>query len=330
MATVALVLGAGGLTGGAWMCGALGALADVAGWDARRADLVVGTSAGARVGATLRLGISATDHHAGAVGAPFSDEFHALAGGVDLTVTELPRPVRPSGTAWLPGAPRLTLRGLGRLPNPRLLSSGLLPRGSAATACIGDGIRALPGGDAWPERPTWMCAIRAHDGRRVVFGRDLEATPSLATAVEASAAVPGWFAPVTVDGIDHVDGGADSPSNADVVAGLGFDLAVVLSPMTAIPSVFRSRPAAHLVIRSLHAQILSREVGAIRRAGTPVLTLQPTADDLAAMGRSSLDGTNIAAIAATAYESVQRRLDDPRLDELVAVLDRATARSAAP
>lgn len=328
MATVALVLGAGGLTGGAWMCGALGALADGAGWDGRDADLVVGTSAGARVGATLRLGISAADHHAGAVGAPFSEDFHERTGGADLTVTELPRPDWPTGAAWLPGAPRLSLRGLRRLPNPRLLSSGLLPRGSAGTACIGDGLRALPGGETWPDRPTWVCAIRAQDGRRVVFGRDAGSTPSLATAVEASAAVPGWFSPVAIDGVDHVDGGADSPSNADVVAGLGFDVAVVLSPMTAVPSVFRARPAAHLVIRSLHAQILSREVAAIRRAGTPVLTLQPTARDLAAMGRSSLDGSNIPAIAATAYESVQRRLADPRLEELVEVLDRSTARNA--
>jgi predicted acylesterase/phospholipase RssA len=43
---IALVLGAGGVAGGAFHAGALAALHDALGWDARSADLVVGTSAG--------------------------------------------------------------------------------------------------------------------------------------------------------------------------------------------------------------------------------------------------------------------------------------------
>src|ERR1700730_16913123 len=44
---VGLVLGAGGVLGGAWMAGALHALADQTHWYPRRADHIVGTSAGA-------------------------------------------------------------------------------------------------------------------------------------------------------------------------------------------------------------------------------------------------------------------------------------------
>ena len=44
---VGLVLGAGGITGGAWLAGTLSGLAAATGWEPGSADLIVGTSAGA-------------------------------------------------------------------------------------------------------------------------------------------------------------------------------------------------------------------------------------------------------------------------------------------
>ena len=41
----------------------------------------------------------------------------------------------------------------------------------------------------------------------------------MATAVEASSAIPGFFQPVLIDGVRYVDGGAHSPTNADLLAG---------------------------------------------------------------------------------------------------------------
>src|ERR1700680_3946790 len=55
---VGIVLGAGGVLGGAWMVGALAALNRVAGWDPREADCLVGTSAGAVFAALLAAGVS--------------------------------------------------------------------------------------------------------------------------------------------------------------------------------------------------------------------------------------------------------------------------------
>ena len=46
---VGLVLGAGGIAGGAFHAGVLAALEEATGWDPRRAGLVVGTSAGSIV-----------------------------------------------------------------------------------------------------------------------------------------------------------------------------------------------------------------------------------------------------------------------------------------
>src|SRR4051794_41853240 len=53
---VGLVLGAGGVTGGAWLTGALHALVDEIGWDPGSADVVVGTSAGAMIGTLVAAG----------------------------------------------------------------------------------------------------------------------------------------------------------------------------------------------------------------------------------------------------------------------------------
>src|SRR5919206_3124458 len=53
---VGLVLGAGGVTGGAWLTGALYALVEQTGWDPGSADVVVGTSAGSVIGTIVAAG----------------------------------------------------------------------------------------------------------------------------------------------------------------------------------------------------------------------------------------------------------------------------------
>src|SRR6059058_4396456 len=50
---VGLVLGAGGVLGGAWLTGGLAAIADETGWDPGSADYIVGTSAGSVIGALV-------------------------------------------------------------------------------------------------------------------------------------------------------------------------------------------------------------------------------------------------------------------------------------
>ena len=54
---IGLVLGAGGVLGGAWLTGGLAALAEETGWDPGSADYVVGTSAGSMMGALLAAGV---------------------------------------------------------------------------------------------------------------------------------------------------------------------------------------------------------------------------------------------------------------------------------
>src|SRR5918994_6320566 len=54
---VGLVLGAGGVMGGAWLTGGLHALARETGWAPMTADNIVGTSAGSMIGSLVACGV---------------------------------------------------------------------------------------------------------------------------------------------------------------------------------------------------------------------------------------------------------------------------------
>ncbi|HEX4902547.1 MAG TPA: patatin-like phospholipase family protein [Acidimicrobiales bacterium] len=305
MASVALVLGGGGIAGAAWHGAVLAALQE-AGWDARTADLVVGTSAGAGVAAVLRLGVPPVDLVAGALGRSMSPagEAHAARAGAPV---EIPTPP-PGRRLPRPAAPHLLLRAVAdpwRF-RPLLAMAALLPAGQVPTDVIGDRIRRTHD-EPWPERPTWITAVRLRDGRRAVFGRDVEA--DLATAVEASSAIPGWFAPVRHDGVTYVDGGVHSPTNADLVAGAGFDVVVVSSPMSATREALRT--VRFRSSRGLHAATLAREVAEVRAEGTPVLVLQPGPEVVDAVGPTSMDPSRRGDVARVAHETVAAHLRNP-------------------
>ncbi len=225
--STALVLGAGGLTGGAFHAGVLQGLLDE-GWDAADADLIVGTSAGSSTGATLRAGIPVTDHYADQTGQPVSAETEArrrdLPPRLDFSEPLAPANRLPLDLAF--GSRAFLRRGQPRLG---LLFGGLQPRGRMDTLQIAARIDGIHEGVPWPEAPLWICSVRVRDGRLRVFGRD-ESEATVGVAVAASSAVPGLLAPVTIDGAEHVDGAVHSPTNLDQVAGLGFDRVLVSSP----------------------------------------------------------------------------------------------------
>lgn len=318
MASVGLVLGAGGVVGGAYHAGALSALAEAADWDPRTSEIVVGTSAGSIAGAALRAGLSGADQFARATSGALSPEGERLVGHM-APVTELPpRPPFPRGLP-LPASPQLAASAL--LPpwraRPVAALAGLLPAGSVPTAAIGDRIRSMFDG-SWPDRALWVCALRLRDGHRVVFGRDDVDAPDVGTAVEASSAIPGYLQPVVIDGETYVDGGAHSPTNADVLAGSGLDLVVVISPMSGAWTALR--PSPNIGSRALASWVLDREVRSVRATGTPVLVLEPTAEDLSVMGNNSMDAAKRSAVAEQARSTTVQRLAHPAAADLVARL----------
>ena len=115
MSGVGLVLGAGGIAGQAFHAGVLAALEADLGWDPRRADVIVGTSAGSITATLLRGGVPASDLAAWTLRAPLSLEGHLLE---ELFGSEFPElePLRASHLLRRPSLPgpalvrRLALR----------------------------------------------------------------------------------------------------------------------------------------------------------------------------------------------------------------------------
>jgi NTE family protein len=290
--STALVLGAGGVVGSAFNAGVLQAFVD-SGWDPNDADLLVGTSAGSSIGATLRAGIPVSDLYAGMTGGEVSEATRTrrdqLPPALDFTQAPELRPRRPL-------APALAARSLIRrgLPRPGLAFGGLAPRGEMDSLRIAARLDGLHP-DGWPERPFWACSVRVRDGRLRVFGRD----PSEATvgqAVAASSAVPGLLAPVRIDGADHIDGAIHSPTNADLVAGLGFERVVVVSPMSG-GSDWREPTRAY------HSWLLGQEVAGARRQGAEVVIVAPSANDLGLMRGDAMRPGSEEAVAESARRS---------------------------
>ncbi|WP_055590326.1 patatin-like phospholipase family protein [Streptacidiphilus griseoplanus] len=315
-----LVLGAGGMLGAAWTVGALCAVAETTGWDPGTSEIILGTSAGSVLGTLLASGVdpvSLRDHQQGRpistgplVGVDF--DYDTAVGGA--------LPPRPRPGIGSPGLLRETFRHPRDYPFLTMVSA-FVPPGRGSVAPLGDLVRALVGaGDGWAGLPALrLVAVDYETGHRVVFG-DPEAPPAgVAEAVMASCAIPGWFAPVPVDGHRFIDGGAWSATNADLLAGRGLDEVYVLAPMAV-----RIRPVgdtgrreqppgsprphgvlAHLVSRYRRAvtRQMLREAGELRAAGTKVRLLAPTLEDLTAMGPNMMDPARRPEVLETALRT---------------------------
>ncbi|MEA3077876.1 MAG: hypothetical protein QOF60_2784 [Actinomycetota bacterium] len=321
MTRIGLVLGAGGATGGAFHGGVLAALADVVGWDARSAEIIVGTSAGSLAGAVLRAGLSPSDLAARSEDRPLSVDGQRLLAHVVQAL-----PLRPASGRRFPGgrsaAPAAVARMVRRpwTMSPGALAAALLPAGSIPTDMITEGIGPMFG-SAWPSSPLWICTVRLDDGRRVVFGKD-DTTSPIGLAVAASCAIPAFFEPVTIGSARYVDGGVHSPTNLDLLRGLGLDLVVVSSPMSIAgrPSLFPGSAAIATPVRRACRAMLDREAIGVRRRGTPVIAFQPTAADVAVMGVNAMDASRRAEVSRQVRASTARRLERPDVRARLAAL----------
>jgi len=258
--------------GAYWMTGALQAL-DEAGLDPRTAEVIVGTSAGAVLGAILACG-------------------H--------------QPWVPNETRKVPlfdiGAAGETDGGRWRDVRPPLglLRSGLLPPYDVGIPAMFGGL--MPGGRFLTdhiERLIWnhvetvrgelnrglkVVAVDRATGKRAIFGsRPAERLPY---AVAASCAIPGWFAPVQIGTHSYIDGGVHSVFNLDLALDGRPAPVLLLSAMSGpVPLSFGPTWLAMRVLRGTIGMQLARAAGGARRAGFTVDTIEPGSDETLAMGR---------------------------------------------
>jgi NTE family protein len=328
MKRVGLVLGAGGVMGGAWITGGLQALAAETGWDPASADHIVGTSAGSMMAALLASGVPPwfmVAHSAGevfdglldATGRPVA-EADRSAGAVFRFHRGLPSPG--------PGAPRLAVSGLlrPRAHNPLAVLAAWLPKGFISTEPLKEIVRrSVPTG--WAEHPNlWIMACDYETGRRVAFGRADAPPAELADAVAASCAIPGFYHPVTINRRLYVDGGVVSASNLDVLLDAKLDLVICLNPTSSLYRRRFSWPHERVAgaIRTASGRRLGREARMLRAAGTEVILIQPTAADLAMMGTNMMSRRRRHRVIELAVQTVSEQLREHPMRHLLRRLPR--------
>lgn len=304
MTNIGLALGGGGRTGGAFHAGVLSALAKVAGWDARNAQIVMGTSAGAITAATLRAGMPPNDLLRRQLGEPLSAEGQLLINRISRDARQLPEPGERKLAPASPDLLRSIARDLGSAHLGRVAAAAL-PEGRVSTLGIEAGMGELCG-HVWPTAPLWITALRLSDGERVVFGReDSGSRPPIGAAVAASCAIPGYFTPVTIANDRYVDGGTTSVCNVDALSGHGLDVVIVSAPM-AIHS--GPRLAADTPVRRAVRRQVDREVARLRAEGTRVFVFAPVAADVDAMGTNPMASGREAQVVRAVSASASLRI----------------------
>jgi NTE family protein len=205
----ALVLSGGGNGGAAWMAGIISELQQQ-GVGLGDADLIVGTSAGARVGAQLATGV------------------------LSQAVGTYRRSGMPAVTAYatLPQFVAASMRIIAEAPDGqeaarRIAAMGPLGGRLASSAERQSVVAAQLPVREWPRRRLLIAAVDAESGRRVTFGAGSGA--GLVDAVMASGALPGIYPLVTINRRRYADGGVHSLYSADLAA--GYDVVVVFSPV---------------------------------------------------------------------------------------------------
>ena len=313
-----LVLGAGGVLGAAWTIGALCAL-EASGFDPRTAEVIIGTSAGSITAALLAAGVSASDlrdHQRGVPveQGPLSEQAFDYDTATGRSLPGVPKLRMGSGRLLLHSARHL------RHTPPTAVVAALVPVGRGSLDRIGEMISAVIADEEWSTHPNlWIVAMDYDSGRRVPFGREDSPAASVSDAVIASCAIPGWFAPVTIDGRRYVDGGACSATNADLAAALGLDELYVLAPMAAFSFDQPASVVARLERgwRRRVSRRLLHEVRKVREEGTEVRILAPGPDDLTAIGANVMDASRRLDVLDTSLRTSAVTLAEPLSDDLL-------------
>lgn len=331
------MLGAGGVLGGAWLVGGLSALARETDWDPGSADQIVGTSAGSMIGALVAAGVPPWFMVAHSRG----DVFDGLVGPDGRPAADADRSAGANFKlhrglpAIGPGSLRMAFTALSNplRHTPLQMVAGWVPSGFVSTDPLKETVlRAVPGD--WVEHPSyWAVACDYESGRRTPFGRLGSPRAHIADAVAASCAIPGFYRPVKIGGRRYVDGGVCSVSNMDLVAGRGLDLVICLNPLTsssegqgssrggitglatgAVNDVIDLIPS---ITRRASRRRLEREERKVRRFGTEVVIIEPTAEDHAVMGHNWMSAERRQDVIDMAEETVAKQLKDPAIRTLL-------------
>ncbi len=349
---IGLALAGGGPLGAVYEIGALAALEEsIEGLDLNAADIYVGISAGGIIAAGLANGITAHEMCRMFVESDAGDDDTALFKPETL--------LRP---AW----EEFSIRGAAF---PILLASGLIHyvrrRGKASVANSLERLKgALPTGllsgagiHEFMERafsaPGMSNDFRTLKRRLIIVATDLDTGESvrfgetgfdsvpISKAAQASAAVPGLFPPVEINGRYYVDGVLRKTLHASVALDDGANLLFCLNPI--VPYNARSRHAPGklaqggllaVLSQTLRSIIHSRvEIGmsnyAVTYPGSDILLIEPSQEDADMFFTNLFSYNSRRRMCESAYQNTRMMLWQRR-NEIGPVLERHGLRLKLP
>jgi NTE family protein len=250
----ALVLGGGGPVGRAWEIGLMEGFvgADI---DLAAADLIIGTSAGAVVGAQLALKQG--------FGTPPTS---------DAGITSAPPPVQADRMAVIAAA--MARAAQSSEPEPIRAEIGKLALDAqtiSEEASLSRSAFAAFVGQAWPHQFR-AATVNARTGQLQIW--DAPSGAPLERALAASTAVPGIWPPITINSERYIDGGVRSMLNADLAVGSDIVIAVSCFALTAHDG------AAIRFFAAMNAAVLA-ELDAVRGSGAALAVIEPNAEFVA-------------------------------------------------
>lgn len=255
---VGLALAGGGPLGGIYEIGVLLALADsLEGIDLNDLDVYVGVSSGAIVAAALANGLSPAQMYR-----LFIDD----AEDTELTPELFLRPALREfahRARTIPGLLRKVTRRYLRDPLHHPLMEAIstlsraLPAGVFDNAAIDDFLTELfkaPGRTndfRHLRRKLFLVATNLDTGASVTFGGPGFDDVPISRAIEASAALPGLFPPVTIRGEHYVDGALNKTLHASVALEERVALLLCVNPLVPFDAS-KAGHAGHLTVAKLH------------------------------------------------------------------------------
>ncbi len=80
------------------------------------------------------------------------------------------------------------------------------------------------------KKELYIVAMNLDTAERVIFGHNEVSNVAISEAVQASTALPGFYKPARIRGVDYVDGGVRHTANIDIAIDHGADLIICYNP----------------------------------------------------------------------------------------------------
>ncbi|MBI4365441.1 MAG: patatin-like phospholipase family protein [Deltaproteobacteria bacterium] len=180
----------------------------------------------------------------------------------------------------------------------------------------------------------YICAMTLDGGERVVFGRDERRDVTISEAVQASTALPIFYKPARIQGVDYVDGGVFETAPLDVAVAKGTELIICYNPFRPVQNevaleyirkqnryVAKGRPLAASGFATIFNQILRSAFHARLKVtmehyqANPdfrgdIILIEPRTSDMAFFELNPLIYGNRVKAARLGFESVRGSIEE--------------------